>query len=98
MPPRRKTHLKLTMFSEEDTGLVCTDGPIFSGKAETDEDLLCGRCHRTLFLAMTRQDVCVELRRGMPTRLNPALAQRNFPLVAECDCGAINRVWPPPLD
>lgn len=93
MPPRRKTRLPLTEIGEEDIGFVCEGTPIFSGTA--DEDLLCGRCHRTLFLAFTRDDLFAELQKLRPANAKrTAVSNRRHPIVAECDCGAINRVWP----
>jgi len=91
--PRRKTHLPLTEWYDDDIGLECTGTPIFSGTA--DEDLLCGRCHRTLFLAFTRDDLFDAITKMSPPGTpRTAVSNRRSAIVAVCDCGALNRVWP----
>jgi len=92
MPARRKIHLPLTEMENEDIGFECPEsGPILSGDGTADEDLVCGRCERTLFLALTRDDLYEALVKGFALTKTRG---RRFPLVAICDCGAINRVWP----
>ena len=96
MPLRRKTHLPLTEMTDEDIGLECAGDPIYSGDATGDEDLVCGRCHRTLFLALSRDGVFAAIAKsGLPSADRRG---RRYPLVAICDCEAVNRVWPPVLD
>jgi hypothetical protein len=96
MPPRRKTRLQITEFGDEDTGFACDDGPILSGDGSIGEDLVCGQCLRTIFLALSRDAVFDELAKsGCPLTDRHGL---RHPFVAKCDCGAVNRVWPPPLD
>jgi hypothetical protein len=92
MPPRRKIHLQLTEEGDEDVVFGCDGTPIFSGTA--DEDLICGRCHRTLFLALSRNDLFALIAKTFPPAAKTAVTGRPFPLVAICDCGAVNRVWP----
>jgi hypothetical protein len=96
MSARQKTHLQITEFGEEEVGLSCDGGPILSGDGSISEDLVCGQCHRTLFLALSREAVFTELAKGgMPFTDRHG---RRHPFVATCDCGAVNRVWPPPID
>lgn len=96
MPPRRKTHLQITEFEEEDVGFEYDGSPILSGDGSIGEDLVCGRCHLTLFLALSREAVFSELAKGgVPFTDRHG---RRRPLTAICDCGAVNRVWPPPID
>lgn len=90
MPARRKIHLQLTEQGDYDLGLVCEGDPIYCGDGSHDEDLVCGRCHRTLFLALSRSDVFAFIAKNFGSKP----FRRPFPLVAECDCGATNRVWP----
>jgi hypothetical protein len=93
MPPRRKIHLPLTEAYEDDLGFECTGTPIFFGTA--NEDLVCGRCHRTLFLGFTRDDLFAAIAKmRSPNAPRTAVSDRRPPLIAICDCGAINRVWP----
>ncbi len=101
MPPRRKVHLPLTEPGEFDIGFSSAEddtGPIASGNEDTD--LLCGRCHKTLFLALTIEGFFAKLAEGLPTKAsNRAAAGRRHPAVAVCnECGARNRLWPPPRE
>lgn len=95
MPPRRQTPLQLTAQEPEDTVFECTGGPIFSGDGSLPDDLVCGRCHRTLFLALS-VDGLFDLLAGVGRFTDPH--GRRKPLLAQCDCGVLNRVWPPPVD
>jgi hypothetical protein len=101
---RRKVRLTLTPeMGDEDTDLLRPEeGPYLSGDGDTD--LLCGRCDQTLVRGIGREDVCgVYMRLINAMRVaqglgiynsGTAVENRPFPLVAHCDCGAINRVWP----
>jgi hypothetical protein len=96
MPGRRKIHLPLTEMGEE-VGLCVNENgdPIMAGDGSIDEDLVCGLCHRTLFLALNREGVFSQLEKdGWPTTSHG----RRLPLLAVCDCGAFNRLWPIPID
>jgi hypothetical protein len=89
---RRKTHLAVIEGPEEDEiEFVCDGNPISSGTE--NEDLLCGRCHRTLFLGFSREGLLDAITKDLgPTRT--AADKRRYPLAVQCDCGAHNRVWP----
>lgn len=96
MPERRKTHLQITERNEGEVEIQCVGGPILSGDGSINEDLVCGRCHRTLFLALSREAVFAEFARGgLPFTDRHG---RRHPFAAKCDCGAVNRVWPPPIN
>jgi hypothetical protein len=94
MPPRRKTHLPLMDELEEDyIGIEYEGHPIASGTE--NEDLICGRCHTTLFLGLSRNGIFEYLaKESPPKRPRAGHARQQFPLAAICDCGAVNRVWP----
>lgn len=98
MPGRRKIRCELAdEIGQEDTCFDISDGegPFLSG--DGPEDLLCGRCDRTILLGLSRQDACTKLvtDHGANRHLaGTAAALRPFPLVVECDCGAQNRLWP----
>lgn len=96
--PRRKTPLELSEFHDADVGAFqCVDGPILSGDGTIAEDLVCGFCHRTLFLALSRDGVFAEIGRRLGRPATDAHGRRE-PLLAVCDCGKVNRVWPPPVN
>lgn len=92
---RRKTRLEV-IEPDESTFALSSDGhAILSGDGTINEDLVCGRCHRTLFMALSREDVLTALaREGLDFHDQH---DRRHPMVAHCDCGAYNLVWPPPM-
>jgi hypothetical protein len=92
---RRKTALEI-IEPDEDTVALSYDGhAILSGDGTINEDLICGRCHLTLFMALSRDDVYHALaRKGLDFRDRHG---RRHPIVAQCDCGAYNYVWPSPV-
>jgi hypothetical protein len=95
MRPRKKSRLQLVDEpGDEDLQLVASDeGPFCSG--EEPEDLICGRCDRTLFLGLSRDGVIATVwSASLDPHSRTAAFGRPFPLVIDCDCGAINRVWP----
>jgi hypothetical protein len=92
---RRRTHLQVIKPDENTFALSCDGHAILSGDGEINEDLVCGRCHRTLFMALSREDVFTAIaRKGLDFRDRHG---RRHPMVAHCDCGAFNLVWPPPI-
>jgi hypothetical protein len=92
---RRKIQLEVIVPDEDTFALACDGHAILSGDGTINEDLVCGRCQRTLFMALSREDVFPALaREGLDFRDRHG---RRHPIVACCDCGAYNLVWPPPM-
>lgn len=92
---RRRTRGQLVDEPDEaDEVFSCDDGPLLSG-AE-DESVVCDRCEQTLLLGISRESACAHILRLLPSLAlaGTAAANRPFPLVIECGCGAYNRIWP----
>ena len=92
---RRRTRGQIVDGQSVDLAIQYIDGPLFSGS--DDENVACGRCDRTLLLGVARENAWTAVRTvmGIPDpHAGTAAAGRPHPVFIECDCGAMNRIWP----
>lgn len=96
-PAMRKSRGQLIAEPEDEDTCLCVpdEGPLLTG--EEKASVVCGRCERTLLLGVSREGACAAIRDNYgawPGAKGTAAENRPFPLVIECDCGAMNRIWP----
>lgn len=95
MRERRKTRGQIVEDAGDEAVFGVDEGPLLSG--DENENVLCGRCDRTLLLGVARENAWRALRSTMglaDPHAGTAAADRPYPVYVECDCGATNRIWP----
>lgn len=81
---------------DEPLVILCPDdGPALSGG--DNETVICGRCERTLLLGISPKHASAAIRRAFGLAIpnvGTAVEGRPDPAYVQCDCDAMNRVWP----